>query len=291
MTLERTDSAAGFSRRGFIGGSLALAGLAQAGCSSLGPEEGKTKVVPGIQLYTVRAAMAADAPGTVARIASLGYREVEFAGYFGMTPAEVRTLLGDVGMTAPSAHTNARLLREDAAPLLDAAAEIGHAYVTIPWLAPEDRASLDHYKAWAETFNKLGEECHARGMQLAYHNHDFEFEEHDGLTGFDVLLTETDERLMEFELDIYWAVKAGRDPVALFAKAPSRFTMCHVKDMDAAGDMADIGAGTIDFKAILGAPEAASMRHLFAEHDRAQDPWATARADLAALEQVIAAIR
>lgn len=247
-------------------------------------------MAPGIQLYTVRAAMAEDAPGTVARIASLGYKEVEFAGYFDMTPLQVRTLLSDVGMTAPSAHTNARLLREDSAPLLDAAAEIGHDYVTIPWLAPEDRDSLDDYRAWAETFNKLGEECHARGMQLAYHNHDFEFDAFDGVTGYDVLLAETEPELMDFELDLYWSVKAGHDPVSVFARAPSRFTMCHVKDMDTAGDMADIGTGTIDFRAILSAPEAASMKHFYAEHDRTSDPWATAEVDLAALEQLFTAI-
>ncbi len=279
----------GVSRRGFMAGAAALGGLAATGCTTKVAAPVKTGGA-GIQLYTLRAAMAEDAVATLMQVAALGYREVEFAGYFDMTPAQVRSVLNDTGLSAPSAHTNARMLKDEPAKLLDAAAEIGHSFVTIPWLQPEDRDSLDDYKAWAETYNTLGELCRARGMRLAYHNHDFEFADFGGTCGYDILMAGTDPALMDFELDLYWAVKAGQSPVDLFARAPSRFRMCHVKDMAADGSMADIGAGTIDFRTILASAPAASMSHYFAEHDATADPWATAAVDRTELDAILVSI-
>lgn len=235
----------------------------------------------GIQLYTVRRDMATDLPGTLARIAQIGYREVEFAGYFGRSSAEIRALLESNKLAAPSTHVPYELIasRWDAA--LDDAAEKGHRYVTIPWLGTEQRQSADTWKRVAETFNGAGARARARGLSFAYHNHDFEFTRVDGLVPFDLLLENTDPALVSYEMDVYWTVKAGADPLAYFRRHPSRFSMLHIKDSAGAPAHAqvNVGAGTIDFAAILrlDAAQQATVKHVFIEHDEPPDPLAFAK--------------
>src|SRR5205823_1000569 len=149
----------------------------------------------GLQLYTVRHEMEKDVEGTIARVAASGYKEVEFAGYFKKTPAEIRAMLDRNGLTAPSAHVSA------AAPdawheALDAAHVIGHQYVVVPWIPVEQRTGIDGYKKIAAHFNQAAEQARAAGLQFAYHNHDFEFAAVDGKLPYDVLLAETDPKLV-----------------------------------------------------------------------------------------------
>jgi len=242
----------------------------------------------GIQLYTVRDSMAESVDATLAAIAAIGYREVEFAGYFDRSPVQVRTLLDDLGLVAPSGHMDGRSLRDDPSALLDTAAAVGHDYVVIAWLHPEDRDSIDDYKAWAQVFNRVGEQCQALGMRFAYHNHDFEFQAIGGTVPWDVLLAETDPELVDFELDMFWARKAGLDPVEVLSRAPGRYTMAHIKDMSPAGEMVDVGTGEIDYGAILATPEAANLKHLFVEHDNPADPFRTAAVGRLGLSRALA---
>jgi sugar phosphate isomerase/epimerase len=235
--------------------------------------DGPRARLAGVQLYTVRDSMAEDVAATLRAIAGIGYREVEFAGYFDHSPAEIRELLDGLGLVSPSTHINGETIRDDPAAFVEVAAETGHDYVTIAWVQPENRQTLDDYKRWADVANRLGEACAGAGMKAAYHNHDFEFRALDGVQPYDVLLAGTDPALVFFELDFYWARKARQAIRDVLARADGRIVMSHIKDMDAAGDMAPVGAGEIDFAGILADPAADSIRHCFVEHDNPADPF------------------
>src|SRR5947209_9076467 len=217
----------------------------------------------GLQLYTVRHQMAKDFEGAIARLAATGYREVEFAGYFGRTPRDVRALLDHHGLSAPSSHVS--LAPEQWRGALDAAPIVGHRYLVIAWIPPEERRTLDDYKRAAERLNRAATEAKAAGLQFAYHNHDFEFAPLDGKLPYDVLLAETDPKLVQLEVDLYWIVKGGQDPLAYFARWPGRFPMVHVKDSAGPPEnkMADVGAGTIDWKRIVAKQPQAGITHIF----------------------------
>jgi len=261
------------SRREILGSTAALS-VAAIAAPIFSPALAATpRRVPGVQLYTVRDAMATDVAATLQAIAGIGYREVEFAGYFDHSPAQIRNLLDSLGLRSPSTHTDARVMRDDPRQVIDAATEVGHDYVTVAWLRPEDRQSIDDYRRWAEVFNRAGEICRASGLRLAYHNHDFEFVDMQGEVPFDVLLAETESGLVDIELDFFWVRTAGKDILDVISRTPRRITMSHIKDFDADGNMVDVGKGTIDFAGILGDPAAAAIRHCFVEHDAPPDPF------------------
>ena len=268
-------------RRGFLEtlGALALAGVSTGAsrCSSATP--GRIQRI-GLQLYTVRGEMAKDFEGTLARVAAVGYDEVEFAGYFDRPPAEVRSVLQRLGLAAPSAHVPIERVRDDWAHALEAASVIGHQYLVVPWLAPEQRRTIDDYRRVAALLNQAAVQAREAGIRLAYHNHEFEFETIDGRVPYDVLLAETDPSLVPMELDLYWIVKAGADPFEYFERYPGRFQMVHVKDADGSAErrMVDVGEGVIDWPGIFARRDQAGIRHFFVEHDNPSDPFASIRA-------------
>lgn len=240
----------------------------------------------GIQLYTLRREMERSVETTLARVAKIGYREVEFAGYFDKNPREIRALLERYGLAAPAAHAPFPALRDGWDRVLDAANEIGHVYVVVAWIPADQRQELDGYRRAAELFNRAGESARAAGLQFAYHNHDFEFVPTAGQIPYDVLLAETDPALVQLELDLYWITNGGHDPFTYFDRYPGRFPLVHVKDMDAGGRMVDVGAGTIDFPAIFARSEQAGIQHYFVEHDQPAVPFDTARASYEYLRQL-----
>lgn len=240
----------------------------------------------GVQLYTVRELMRRDPVSTLETLAEIGYREVEFAGYLGRPAAELRAVLDRVGLTAPSAHVPvAQLAGTEWRRTLEDAATLGHRFVTVPWLPAEDRRSADAWKRTAERFGRAAAEARAAGVRFAYHNHDFEFAPVDGIIPFDLLLAETDPALVDFQVDLYWMVRAGHDPLAYLNAHPGRFPMVHVKDSAGPPDhrMVDVGSGAIDFTRILAAFARAGTTHFFVEHDRPADPLASVRASHAYL--------
>src|SRR5207249_3642812 len=191
----------------------------------------------GLQLYTVRHAMEKDVEGTIARVAATGYREVEFAGYFGKSARDVRGLLDKTGLSSAASQNS--LAPDQWRAALDAAPVVGHRYLVLAWIPAEERHTLDDYKRWAERLNRAGTEAKAAGLQFAYHNHDFEFAPLEGKLPYDVLLAETDPKLVQLEVDLYWITKGGQDPLAYFARWPGRFPMVHVKD--SAGPRLSVG--------------------------------------------------
>ena len=222
----------------------------------------------GVQLYTVRQAMQRDLEQTIEQVAKIGYDQVEFAGYFGRSPKDIRALLDANGLTSPSAHwADMNSVRTPFAQVLEEATTIGHAQVICASL-PRGDQSADGFRRVAAEFNKAGEEAAKAGVRFGYHNHDFEFRPLDGGgIGYDILLAETDPKLVTMEMDLYWISKAGRDPLEYFAKHPGRFGSVHVKDMDAGGGMVDVGAGQLPFAKWFAQEEQAGIQYYFVEHD------------------------
>jgi sugar phosphate isomerase/epimerase len=234
----------------------------------------------GIQLYTVRRELAKDVEGTLAKVAGIGFREVEFAGYPDGTAQSLRKILDRNGLRAPSSHVSTQNLRADWDRTLEQAAIVGQRYVVVASTSLSERSTADGWKRLAALFNKTGEASHARGIQFAYHNHDLEFVPVDGVLPYDLLLQETDPRLVQLEMDLYWITKGGKDPLAYFAKWPGRFPLVHVKDMDATPRrfFTDVGKGTIDFKRIFAKAKQAGIRHYFYEQDETPgSPFDSAR--------------
>jgi sugar phosphate isomerase/epimerase len=233
----------------------------------------------GVQLYTVRDMMKADLPGTLAQVAGIGYKEVEFAGYFGRTPAQIRELLKRNKLSSPSSHLPFESLQSGWQKQLDDAKTVGHEWVTIAWIPEEKRRTLDDWKSHAAAFNRAGEQAKAAGLRFAYHNHDFEIRPVEGTRPLDLLLSSTDPKLVDFELDLYWVVFGGGSPLDFFNRYPKRFKMVHVKDSAGPPDnkMVDVGQGKIDFRSIFAQSEKAGIKHYFVEHDQPADPIATLR--------------
>jgi len=236
----------------------------------------------GIQLYSLRRDMAEDFEGTLARVAAIGYTEVEFADYFGRPAMQVAAALDRAGLRAPSAHVPIERLREDWGRTLEAARLMGHRYLIVPWIPDEDRATPDAVKRVAALFERAGSEARAAGIKCGFHNHDVDFAPIRGTrdtTPFDILLRETTPEHVVFELDLYWITKAGRDPLDYFARYPGRFELVHVKDSAGAPEhrMVDVGRGRIDFRSIFARHEQAGIRHYFVEHDEPADPFGFAR--------------
>jgi len=234
----------------------------------------KEKVI-GLQLYTVRDKIKQDLDNTLNRLAEIGYNSMEAAGYsfndgtfYGLKPKDFANKLNGLGMPLNSSHTVCE--PETAEKVFNDAAEAGCKFVIYPYLAEPLRQNIDGYKATAEKFNKIGEIANKNGIRFGYHNHAFEFDKMDGQTGMDVLLKETDPKLVTFELDLYWVTKGGRNPAEFIKEHPGRFEIFHVKDMVKSDDMffAPVGSGRIDFESIFAVKDTAGMKMFFVEQDR-----------------------
>jgi sugar phosphate isomerase/epimerase len=247
--------------------------------------------VIGLQLYTVRDAMAADPGGTLAKVAQIGYNSLEGATYtgsekfYGMDAKTFRGVLKSNGLVMRSCHYrygedsegavltngtfNGTILHDWDHSIEDANA-VGIKYMACAWLSPNERKGLDHYKKMAADFNIAAQKCKAAGIQFVYHNHDFEFDQQDGKYPYDVILENTDPDLVKMEVDLYWLTRAGQDPVKLFDAHPGRFPLWHLKDMDNTPNkaFASVGSGIIDFKTIFTHRKTAGMKYFFVEEDK-----------------------
>jgi sugar phosphate isomerase/epimerase len=277
---------------------LATLGAAAVALAARRPDEviasrRKLKRV-GIQLYTVRNQMEKDLPGTLERIAQIGYKEVEFAGYFGRKPKEIRELLAKNKLTAPSSHVGYPTDWKAWSQTLADAKAAGHQYVVVAWTPDEMRTRPGGFKAVADDFNKAGAAARKAGLRFGYHNHDYELKSaNGGELPLDTLFKHTDPSLVTYEMDLYWMVKGGADPIEYLKKYPRRVSLVHVKDATPAPDrnMADVGKGTIDFQKIFAydAAHGAHIAHAFVERDDATtlpDPFASVATSYAYLSQL-----
>ncbi|MEO8182482.1 MAG: sugar phosphate isomerase/epimerase [Deltaproteobacteria bacterium] len=243
--------------------------------------------VLGIQLYTLRGPLQQDFEGTLRSVASMGYQEVEFAGLFGHDPAQVNQLLGTLGLTAVGSHVDWSRIRDDSMGALEETLALGAHYLVLPSLPDTERRTLAQWQNWVLVLNQVGRACKERGLELAYHNHDFEFTSVEGVVPYELLLEQLDHNLVQMEIDLYWLAKAGREPTALFEAHPGIFPLGHVKDMRRSDQaIVDVGQGDLDFAAVFAHSELSGMRHFIVEHDNPADPLQTARNSQSYLEQL-----
>ncbi|MDE2653804.1 MAG: sugar phosphate isomerase/epimerase [Gemmatimonadetes bacterium] len=267
-----------------VAGLGVLAGCARGDAPAAG-DGGRAGLEPpldviGVQLYTVRALMSEDVAGTLDAVAAIGYREVEFAGYFGHSPNEVRQWLDAAGLTSPATHVGIpELTGTGLEASMETAHTLGQRWLVLPSL-PGDMQTADGYREAAEILNTAGAAAGEADLRIGYHNHAFEFDTvgEDGETGYDLLLQHLDPSLVDLEIDFHWTAAGGVDSAALLRDNPGRFPLCHLKDMSTDGRMADVGAGVIDWAAIFALSETAGLRHYFVEHDQPADPLASIEA-------------
>jgi sugar phosphate isomerase/epimerase len=278
------------SRRSFLEcSSLAMmAALGSGRTFAAGAGTGPLGKPIGLQLYTVREEANKDLLGTLKKLQTVGYREVETAGFYGKSGKEMRKLLADHGMTAPSAHGSMGDIQKNMQKLVDGAAEVGAKYficafpslpagVTLPSSdALASAITLDHWKWNAEQLNKLGEVAKKAGLQAGYHNHNMEFRSYNGVVAFDELLKWTDPALVTIELDLAWVVTAGADPIAYLKKHANRISLLHVKDVrkdavttttEVKSQTVEVGRGKLDWKSIFAACDPKHVKHYFVEQE------------------------
>lgn len=234
----------------------------------------------GVQLYTLRKELDKNAVETLTNVSKLGYTDVETYGYnngkwFGLSVDEFKKVLKANKLVSTSGHTFGGQFfltesnwEEKWKQAVADSKTIGQEFIVVPYLDGKFR-EIDHYKKLAPALNKAGAIAKEGGLKLAYHNHDFEFTVQNGQTGYGILTAETDPKLVSFELDIYWATKAGHDPIDLFKKYSGRITMWHVKDMDSTPEkkFTEVGNGVIDFPAIFKEAKLSGMKYWYVEQD------------------------
>jgi sugar phosphate isomerase/epimerase len=255
----------------------------------------------GLQLYTVRDAMQRDFEGTLARVAAIGYTEVEFAGYFDRAPKDIRSLLDRNGLISPSTHIDYEVLGERWPKEIETSKIIGQSYIICPWIPEEVRNQPDGWKRAAEAFNRAGEVSKKAGIQFGYHNHWFEFYPVNGKRPYDFLLEECDPNLVKMEMDLCWIEVGGGDPLDYFRRYPGRFPLVHVKDVkripkrkesggqdfgDSLPGMTEVGSGIIDWKAIFAQSDEAGIKYYFVEHDNPKAPFDSIRTSFNYLKQL-----
>ena len=262
--------------------ALGMVALSPLACAPGTPDKKSFGV--GLQLYTIRDAMTADALGSLQKVSDMGYKNLELANYannkfYGYAPKEFKKIVNDMGMDILSSHTAVEsegITQDNAKRMADDHAEMGVKYCVQPWVNDEDR-NIETYKKMIGDWNEVGKIMKGVGIQFAYHNHNFEFANIDGIIPYyDIFMPEMDADLITMEIDMYWVTKAGQDPVEMFKKYPGRFQLFHYKDMAEKSapfytvekdDITSVGAGLIDFKRIHAARETAGMKYMFVEDD------------------------
>jgi sugar phosphate isomerase/epimerase len=294
------------NRRSFIKKTSAAALSAALLQSKLFAETFGTKakeITAGVQLFTFFSVMDSDVPGTLKKIADIGYKEIESAysnkgKYYGLEAKDFKNLVASFGMTWQSQHVlgapfvpppgfkmptmpdgkpmvlpKLRNLKENMQEIVDELAAVNLPYMVCANISTD---TLDDIKSSIDILNKTGEACKKAGITFAYHNHDMEFKEVDGKIPYDLLLSETDPLNVKMELDLAWVTKAGKNPIDLLRKNPGRFPLWHVKDI--AKDLTTlepVGEGVVPFKAIFAHATMAGMKHYFVEHDMPANPFAS----------------
>jgi sugar phosphate isomerase/epimerase len=302
------------TKAGLLSGALLTAGTQIGQAMDLIMSKHVNQI--GLQLYTLRDALEKDARSTLTKVAGIGYNHVEtFFGYeagkpvqfWGLTVKELKGLLDQLQLKSYSGHyqLNDFLTRgngDDKAlkMQIEIAAELGQQYlvVPIPPFGIWDKMTAADFEFMAAQLNKAGELCAKSNLKAGYHNHFWEFRTlSNGQKGYDILLKNTDPKLVAFEMDLFWIEKSGVSPLQYFSQYPGRFTMWHVKDMDKANttkitgtemdkkpsmdvltgiSYAEVGTGAINYQGIFKAQQQAGLKYIFVEQDVIKiDPFAS----------------
>jgi sugar phosphate isomerase/epimerase len=302
------------NRRNFIQASAALTTIGLLESNSVLANPAMLNKI-GIQLFSLPKTMEKDFRGGINMLSKMGYREIEMygpfpfsaqnamdswaaitpslgfsgSGYFGLSAAEVKKIMDENKMRVPAVHTDFETLRTRMSQLAEAAHTIGFNYVVLPSLPAENRKTLDDYKKTIDIFNKIGEEAVKSDLRFGYHNHGYGLQELDGKIPVQMIIENTDPKYVFLEMDLFWTVAGGVDPIAWLQKYPGRYKMMHVKNMKQkvkfSGDggdpqqwielfpqMSTADAGALDLKSILGAAKKSGVEHFFVEQDMVQQP-------------------
>lgn len=253
--------------------AAAAAGAALAASSRAVADPTRSGLDFGVQLYTVRNQVA-NLPSVLELIHSIGYASIEtFPSVYNRPAKQLRALIEGIGLKAPSGHFDYATLEEK----VDYAAELGLKYMICPMIPQSLWGSLDGFRIAARHMNRIAAKAEAAGLKFGYHPHNYEYRQLDGGRGFDVLMRELDPSV-RLELDIYWAVEAGQNPLELLRQNSKRIELIHIKDRkpfsgftfapNAAGaHFTEAGSGSIDWKAVLGQARRQGVRQFFVDQD------------------------
>lgn len=288
-----------FSRREFVGGSIATAAaLSLPHVLNAISDHWRT----GLQLYSVRDLLAKDYVGTLKMVSQIGYRNVEAAGFYNHSAAEVKQAMGIAQLNCFSAHYSLADLLKDVDGTITFAKEIGLHWVICSspsvadpsrfanapggaWQAMHNSMTADDWKWNAEQFNRIGHKMKSRGLQFGYHNHTMEFRDlGGGLNGYQIILKDTDPRVVTLEMDCGWVAAAGGNPAEILLAHPKRFSLLHIKDFKALQPgqqpgqrvSTELGKGSIDFKPIFAAANKVGIRYAIVEQEEFDMPAADA---------------
>jgi sugar phosphate isomerase/epimerase len=271
------------SRRTFI--VSAGAGMAAGSLMSQVTFAAGSKIPLGIQMWTVKSEAEKDLEGTLRKLYALGFREIEFAGFYDRSAADVGKLLKTIGLTPVSMHAGADDIAAKADAIIADAKTLGLKYIIcsspmsdatkakLEWTQKMDALDLGDWKLNADLFNKFGKQVKAAGLMFGYHNHHTEFKKFGDKTAYDTLLGSTDPDLVKIELDVGWAVAASQDPVAILNKYKGRVVALHVKDIGKLdpdphkSTTVAVGEGIIDWKKVISTAHANGVRHYFYEQE------------------------
>lgn len=283
-----------YNRRDFLKNTaLAGSGLMLASVPFISQAAG-SKWEFGLQLYTLRDDLPKDPKGIIKKVASFGYKQMEgYEGgqgiYWGMKHTEFKKFIDDLGIKMVSSHCD---WKKDLDQKAAEAAEVGLKYLLSPYVGKQQ--GLEGYKKMAAQFNEAGAICKKHGIRFAYHNHDYSFVQDDGFLPQDILISETDPELVDFEMDMYWVITAGVDAKAYLQKHKNRFRLCHVKDRAKDATPADhdrsvtLGTGSIDYPSLLKVARENGMKYYIVEQERYDNttPLDCARDDAAYMAKI-----
>jgi sugar phosphate isomerase/epimerase len=243
-----------------------------------------------LQLYSIKELTAVDFLGTLEKVAKIGYDGVEFAGYFDTSAKDLKRVLDGLNLRAAGSHVGIDDLKHNLEHSIAYALEIGNPYMICPGIPEEMRRNADDYKKLSDFFNKVGLRCKENGLQFGYHNHDFEFQQFDGEYGLDLITKQTESDLVFMELDTYWVEFSGLRSIDFIEKYADRCRILHIKDMKSAADKrnTEIGAGIMDFKAIIAAGQKQGVQWYTVEQEAFEIPQLTSiEASLKYLKSII----
>ncbi|OYD08445.1 sugar phosphate isomerase/epimerase family protein [Paludifilum halophilum] len=244
----------------------------------------------GLQMYTLRDACAENFPGTLHKVAKLGYQGVEFSGFYHRSAAEVKKIIDDLGLVPVSSHVGIDDLRNRLPETLEFHRQIGCDYIVCPWIDPSVYRDPTTARAFIQELAEIGAEVGRQGLRFGYHNHAFELESRlEGTTALDVLFNETDSSTVLAELDLYWVRKGGKDEIQYIRQHAGRVPVVHLKDMEKGeeGFFTEVGTGLLDLDAVFAAGESAGVDWYMVEQDecRTRSPMESVKISIEHLKE------
>ena len=248
----------------------------------------------GLQLFSINDDMNNDPIGTLKKVKDMGYEDFEIYGfdpkkvtYYGIDAAEFKRVLDDMELSVTSGHygfsdyfeKSEDEIRRFVDQCIQGADALNSPYITWPWVHPDHR-NMNSYRRMPDLLNRIGQQITDAGLGFAYHNHGYEFDDHNGENGYEVIIHNTDPELVKLQIDMYWVMHSSqKTPKDWIDIQPGRFVMWHIKDMDkVTRDYTELGNGSIDYLNIMPDPDKSGLEYYYVEQggNFAQSPLQSA---------------